>query len=1032
MVKRLLVLALVAMVSPAVLGKIIVDDHFDDDMIGTNIKGTGSGFNSWDIGWSGNVTEANSKVTLNGPVHGGSRSSIASKEGANIGSGISRFEFKGVSFAVGNTNPGTCARDCIGVKEGDAAWDFDEGLPTGFWIQLENTSLSLASDPGSAGGWNGTSVLFYESSTDVKTVLATWSFDTLNWYPGAQNLAPVLDLTLDISSTGYSLTIEGDSITLLSGAMSGTFANELTTGYASAYQQSENPGIDILIDQIVITQDAPAPVAASHPNPGDGEEDVFKDVILSWMPGLFASTHDVYLGTSFDDVANATRTEPLDVLVSKNQSDATCNPGRLEFGTTYYWRVDEVNAPAAGGTIYKGEVWSFTVEPYSIAITDVDAVADSTFAASSAATKTCDRSGLDLVTDLHSTAATDMWVSAQTAFPHWIKYSFDRLYKLDQMWVWNSNQTMEVVLGLGAKDVLVQYSTDDENWEDLGDFVFVRAPGIALCAPDTKVPFGGVAAKYVKLTITSNWGGFPTLQQGTLSEVRFFYIPVVAREPLPVPGATNLHPQVTMSWRSGHEADSHEVYVGTDVNAVAASTTPTATTPQASYEASLNLEQTYYWKVVEVNQTKTPSGWPSDVWSFSTAKFINVDDFESYTNKSPHRVFQTWIDGTGFSPNEFFPNGHNGNGTGSLVGYDPEVRDVMETTYFYDGGQQSMPLYYDNSTGTRVSEAIRTLDPAEDTTNWTRHGLTTLVLWFRGNPANAAAPLYVKINNTTKRYNNGAASTGTAIWKPFQIDLASVPVSDLQNVRTLTIGVGDGSAGGTGTMLVDEIRLYATPPAVAVPTDPGTNGLEALYAMEGNVQDSSGKGRNGTANGDPGYVDGPAGFGKALAFDGINDYVDLSIGNLLSTLGGSTFAARVNFSNTGGGWQRVFDFGTGTTNYMFLTPRQGTTGATRCAIRTAAINEQGANGPVTLPTGWHHMAVVFDDAAMRIRLYVDGVEVASGATVLLPRDMGVTTQNWLGRSQWTGDGYYTGSLDDFRIYSRPLSEGEVRYLAGDR
>jgi hypothetical protein len=307
------------------------------------------------------------------------------------------------------------------------------------------------------------------------------------------------------------------------------------------------------------------------------------------------------------------------------------------------------------------------------------------------------------------------------------------------------------------------------------------------------------------------------------------------------------------------------------------------------------------------------------------------------------------------------------------------------------------------------------------------------VLWFRGDPANGAAPVYVKINNTKKLYNNGAAATTTLIWKCFQVDLASVPASDLKNVKTLTIGVGDGSSGGTGTILIDEIRLYATAPQIVVATDPGTKGLEALYAMEGDVKDSSGKGRNGTANGDPGYVDGPAGYGKALTFDGTNDYVDLPIGNLLSTLGGSTFAARVNFANTGGAWQRILDFGTGTNIYMFLTPRQGTNGAMRCAITTSSNGgESGLNGPATLPTGWHHVAVVFDDVAMRIRLYVDGTLVGSGATTLLPKNLGVTTQNWLGRSQWSGDGFLTGSIDDFRIYSRPLSEGEILYLAGDR
>jgi hypothetical protein len=143
----------------------------------------------------------------------------------------------------------------------------------------------------------------------------------------------------------------------------------------------------------------------------------------------------------------------------------------------------------------------------------------------------------------------------------------------------------------------------------------------------------------------------------------------------------------------------------------------------------------------------------------------------------------------------------------------------------------------------------------------------------------------------------------------------------------------------------------------------------------------------------------------------------------------------VNFSGGSGSWQRIFDFGTGTDVYLFLSPRQGTNGAMRTAITinsNATGAEQAVNGPITLPGGWHHVAVVLDDAAMRIRLYMDGVEVGSNTTTLLPKDMGVTTQNWLGRSQWSGDAYFTGSIDDFRIYSRPLSGGEVLYLAGDR
>jgi hypothetical protein len=69
---------------------------------------------------------------------------------------------------------------------------------------------------------------------------------------------------------------------------------------------------------------------------------------------------------------------------------------------------------------------------------------------------------------------------------------------------------------------------------------------------------------------------------------------------------------------------------------------------------------------------------------------------------------------------------------------------------------------------------------------------------------------------------------------------------------------------------------------------------------------------------------------------------------------------------------------------------------------------------------------------MTAELYLDGAVVGSDAVTVLPQDMGETTQNWIGRSQWADDAYFVGSIDDFRIYDRALTEAEVRYLAGDR
>ena len=96
------------------------------------------------------------------------------------------------------------------------------------------------------------------------------------------------------------------------------------------------------------------------PNPANGQIEVPRDAVLSWKAGIYADKHNVYFGTNFDDVNDASVTDWQKGLVSHEQDGTTYDPpDLLEFGQTYYWRVDEVNAPP-DSTIYKGDVWSFT------------------------------------------------------------------------------------------------------------------------------------------------------------------------------------------------------------------------------------------------------------------------------------------------------------------------------------------------------------------------------------------------------------------------------------------------------------------------------------------------------------------------------------------------------------------------------------------------------------------------------------------------------------------------------------------------
>jgi len=105
---------------------------------------------------------------------------------------------------------------------------------------------------------------------------------------------------------------------------------------------------------------------AANPKPANGAVEVPRDVTLSWRRGSSANKHDVYFGTVFADVNEASTTDTRDVLVGQNQDNTDYDPnGLLAFGQTYYWRVDEINDVNPDGP-WRGDVWSFTVANFTI------------------------------------------------------------------------------------------------------------------------------------------------------------------------------------------------------------------------------------------------------------------------------------------------------------------------------------------------------------------------------------------------------------------------------------------------------------------------------------------------------------------------------------------------------------------------------------------------------------------------------------------------------------------------------------------
>ncbi len=285
-----------------------------------------------------------------------------------------------------------------------------------------------------------------------------------------------------------------------------------------------------------------------------------------------------------------------------------------------------------------------------------------------------------------------------------------------------------------------------------------------------------------------------------------FSTPGAVGSPMPSNGAADVTQVQILSWAASDSAASHQVYLGTDKDAVRSADTGSPqykgseTIGSESYDpGKLEWDTIYYWRVDEVEAGGTTK--KGMVWSFTTANFLIVDDFESYNDLDPaepasNRIFNAWLDGYGDPTN------------GSLVGYDNPPFAEQSIVH---GGSQSIPLSYDNSAG--KSEATLTLTYPRD---WTEKAVNTLTIWYIGNPSNAADPMYVVLDGSAVVTNDNPDAAQSAIWTQWNIDLMRFADQgvNLPFVNSITLGLGNRNnplAGGSGMIYFDDIRLY--PPA---------------------------------------------------------------------------------------------------------------------------------------------------------------------------------------------------------------------------
>ena len=258
---------------------------------------------------------------------------------------------------------------------------------------------------------------------------------------------------------------------------------------------------------------------------------------------------------------------------------------------------------------------------------------------------------------------------------------------------------------------------------------------------------------------------------------------------------------------------------------------------------------------------------------------------------------------------------------------------------------------------------------------------------------------------------------------------ASMSVSPFQLPATIQNGLGRSQWNGDAYFdgKIDDFRIYRGALTTADAQTLATYGVAHLKFDEASgttAADSTANGWTGTLVNGATWTTGQVGGAVNLA-SASSQYVTLPTG-VVNGLTTCTITSWVYLNSTSN-WARIFDFGTGTNNYMFLSPQNGANGKIRFAIRTASVAEQIIDGTASLPTaGWHHVAVTLNGATGT--LYVDGAQVGQNTAMTLnPTSLGSTTQNRLGRSQFA-DPYLNGKIDDFHIYGTVLTATQIGTL----
>ncbi|MHC4324473.1 MAG: PA14 domain-containing protein, partial [Planctomycetota bacterium] len=361
---------------------------------------------------------------------------------------------------------------------------------------------------------------------------------------------------------------------------------------------------------------------AYQPVPSDGGK--FIDSVnptLSWTPGFESILHTVYFGDDYDTVATATG--------GPQQGTITFNPGSLETEKTYYWRVDELGE---AGT-HKGDVWSFTTAK------EGGGVRGDYYTGMNFENFVLTRTDPQIDFNWGNPGGPDPAVGDDNFSARWtgeVEAAFTETYTFYargddgvRLWV-NGQQLVDAWVDQGATE-----------YSGTIDLVAGQMYSIVMEYYEN----GGGTTAELRWSSPSTTKNF--VPQAALSP------PIRASSPNPSNGATGAKMTPILTWGAGDFAASHEVYFGTDANAV-----KTADKSSPEYKGTKTLGDEiydpgklawftqYFWRVDEVNAVNSDSPWAGNLWSFTTGDFIVVENFEDYDVNKP--IWEYWLDGLGF------------------------------------------------------------------------------------------------------------------------------------------------------------------------------------------------------------------------------------------------------------------------------------------------------------------------------------------------------------------------------------------------